>query len=41
VRRAGIATYAYTNDADQNFVYDVKSGQIVFPATEQAVQANN
>jgi hypothetical protein len=29
VRRAGIATYVYTNDADQNYVYDVKTSQIV------------
>jgi hypothetical protein len=36
IRRAGIATYVYTNDADQNFVYDVKSGLIVPPATQQA-----
>jgi hypothetical protein len=41
IRRAGIATYVYTNDADQNFAYDVKSGQIVQPATQQAAQANN
>jgi len=40
-RRAGIAIFAYTNDADQNFVYDVKAGQILNPATEQAVRANN
>lgn len=38
IRRAGIATYIYTNDADQSFVYDVKVGQIV---TQQATQAHN
>jgi hypothetical protein len=41
MQRAGIATYVYTNDADQNFVYDVKSGHIVSPAIQQGVQANN
>ena len=28
-RRAGIATFFYTNDADQNFAYDVRSGKDV------------
>jgi len=28
LRRAGIVTFIYTNDADQNFACDVKSGQI-------------
>ncbi len=32
VRRAGILTYVYTNDADKNFVYDVRSGHIVSPS---------
>ena len=41
LRRAGIATYAYTNDADQNFLYDVKSGQIVSPAGQQAGEASD
>jgi hypothetical protein len=41
IRRAGILTYVYTNDGDQNFVYDVKSGQIVPPATQEATRANN
>jgi hypothetical protein len=41
IRRAGIATYVYTNDGDQNFVYDVKSSQIVPPATQEAARANN
>jgi len=27
LKTAGIATYAYTNDAEQNFSYDVKAGQ--------------
>lgn len=27
-KRAGIATFIYTNDAKQNFAYDVKSGQV-------------
>jgi hypothetical protein len=27
-RRAGIVTFVYTNDADENFAYDVKSGQV-------------
>jgi hypothetical protein len=40
VRRAGIAIYVYTNDADQSFVYDVKAGQIVAPATQQGAGAN-
>lgn len=40
VRRAGIATYVYTNDADQTFVYDMKAGQIVPPATQQAIEAS-
>lgn len=35
LRRAQIATYVYTNDMDQNFELDVKSGQIV-PASPQA-----
>jgi hypothetical protein len=34
VRRAGIDIYAYTNDADQNFTYDVKSGQSVETAAK-------
>jgi hypothetical protein len=28
LRRSGLTTVVYTNDADQTFVYDVKSGQI-------------
>jgi hypothetical protein len=40
-RRAGFVTYAYTNDIDQNFQYDLKSDQIILPAPEQAVRANN
>jgi hypothetical protein len=41
IRRAGITTFCYTNDADQNLVYDVKSGQMVSPMTQQAGQGNN
>ena len=41
VRRAGIATYVYTNDADQNFVYDVKTSQVVPSSThEQEAQVS-
>ncbi len=40
VRRAGITMFIYTNDANQNFVYDVKADQIVSPATQQAAQAS-
>jgi hypothetical protein len=39
-RRAGIAMYVYTNDADQNFQYDVKLGQVVPGGALQAVEVN-
>jgi hypothetical protein len=29
MRHAGIATFLYTDDADQNFSYDVKAGQVL------------
>ncbi len=35
MQEANIATYVYTNDSDQNFVYDVKAGKIVSPADSQ------
>ncbi len=41
IRRAGITTYIYTNDADQNFAYDVKSGQVTAFPIQQAAQGNN
>ena len=41
VRRSGIATFVYTNDADQDFIYDVKSGHILSPTTQQASQGTN
>jgi len=31
---AGIATYRYTNEAEQSFVYDVKAGKITLPAPQ-------
>jgi hypothetical protein len=34
VRRAGIAIFVYTNDADQTFVYDVKSARLLSPAAQ-------
>ncbi|MGB9235809.1 MAG: hypothetical protein WCC04_15475 [Terriglobales bacterium] len=40
LRRAGIATYIYTNDADQNFQYDVKVGKDVSPHAPQAEPKN-
>lgn len=36
IAQAGIATYVYTNDADVNLTYDVKSGQILIAPTEPA-----
>jgi hypothetical protein len=38
IAQAGIATYVYTNDADVNLTYDVKSGQILTAPTEPAEQ---
>jgi hypothetical protein len=29
MKDAGISAFAYTNDADQNFLYDVKAGQVL------------
>jgi hypothetical protein len=29
MRRAGVSTYTYTNDSDQNFLYDVRAAQII------------
>lgn len=36
LKDAGIATYTYTNDTDQNFLYDVKLGQVVSLTNAQA-----
>jgi hypothetical protein len=36
MREAGIATCQYTNDAEQNFAYDVKAGRVTVPAAPQA-----
>jgi hypothetical protein len=41
MQRAGIETFAYTDDTAQNFAYDVKSGQIVLSATQQATHGSN
>jgi len=38
MREAGIATYLYTNDADQNFAYDLKAGKIIPPTASQATE---
>ena len=39
LRRAGVATFYYTNDADQNFMYDVNSAQVISPAPQQTQAA--
>lgn len=39
LQRAGIAAYAYTNDADQSFLYDVKAGQVISPPPQPAVES--
>lgn len=38
VKQAGMTTYVYTNDADVNLTYDVKSSQILTAPTESAAQ---
>jgi len=38
MQQAGIATYLYTNDADQKFAYDLKAGKIIPPAASQATE---
>jgi hypothetical protein len=35
ISEAGIVTLFYTNDADQNFAYDVKAGKVVLPSAPQ------
>jgi hypothetical protein len=40
MHRAALTMYIYTNDSDQNFAYDVKSGQVVSPPMPQTVDAN-
>ena len=39
-RRAGIITYIFTNDADQNFQYDLQAGRVVPFVAPQAVEAS-
>jgi hypothetical protein len=39
-RRAGITTYIFTNDADQNFQYDLQAGRVVPFVAPQAVEAS-
>lgn len=39
MKGAGITTYVYTNDADVNLSYDLKSSQIVKATQESAAQA--
>jgi hypothetical protein len=38
MQQAGIATYLYTNDADQHFAYDLKAGKIILPTASQATK---
>ena len=38
IKQAGIMTYVYTNDADVNLTYDMKSSQILTAPTEPAAQ---
>jgi hypothetical protein len=40
MQRAGIATFGYTNDSDQNFTFDVETNQVTSAVTEQAVAQN-